>query len=209
MTYLFLFDFILRLYAAESRLQYLREPTTVIDIITIFPTLAAMALVWFGAEEHRGTDPLRNATASENELEFVSQLNFLRVVRLLRILRLFNILRRFKEKEERQSKSPEADVASHILRVSLTFFSTLFCFAGLFLSLETQLSPEAPGGMTGQRMYFHDALYNPQTLISKPPLNPNPKLYILDPRYFAIVTVSSVGYGEIQPKHVATKTLVM
>jgi hypothetical protein len=166
--YFFLADFIIRLYAAEAPASHLRKPLTVIDIFTVFPPYIGMILTFIA--DTISTQSGVESSVTKDDLGVVSDLDFLRVVRLMRLLRIITFI---------QGRSAQNnDVSAHILRITLTFFSVMFCFAGFYMEVERAYNADVD-------ILFHDALY------------------------FTIVTVSSVGYGDIQPQSWTAKMIVM
>ena len=124
--YFFLAEFIIRLYAAESPMSHLRKPLTLIDIFTVFPPYVGQILTFVSRKiaEQGG----EGSELSQDDLGVVGDLDFLRVVRLMRLLRIITFI---------QGRSAQNnDVSAHILRITLTFFSVMFCFAGFYMEVE-------------------------------------------------------------------------
>ena len=110
LTFFFLLDYILYLYAAEQRLKHVMTPLRIIDFITILPSL----LIFFIETEHKS----RSSTGEEfenKELETATQLNFLRFVRVLKLLRVLRLLRTVKQ----QSPSFAVDVDISRFRIRI------------------------------------------------------------------------------------------
>ena len=140
--YFFLAEFIIRLYAAESPMSHLRKPLTLIDIFTVFPPYVGQILTFVSRKiaEQGG----EGSELSQDDLGVVGDLDFLRVVRLMRLLRIITFI---------QGRSAQnKDVSAHILRITLTFFSVMFCFAGFYMEVERAYTADID-------IHFHDALY--------------------------------------------------
>jgi hypothetical protein len=75
----------------------------------------------------------------------IPALDFLRVTRLMRLLRIFHFI---------QGPTPEThDIDTHILRISITFISVMFCFAGIFMAVERGYANDK------DVVSFHNAAY--------------------------------------------------
>ena len=122
---LFIFEFILRLYASRSRLKHLFKPSTILDAVTILPTLFR----WF------------SPTYSTS---------FFILLRLFRLLRIFRFMRYLADERFFFGKiSPEL---LQVLRLLTTFIILFFISAGLFYSLESGANPKV--GSYGDALYY-------------------------------------------------------
>jgi hypothetical protein len=75
----------------------------------------------------------------------IPALDFLRVTRLMRLLRIIHFI---------QGPTPETnDINTHILRISITFTSVMFCFAGIFMEVERGYANDK------DVVSFHNAAY--------------------------------------------------
>ena len=178
LTFFFLLDYILYLYAAEQRLKHVMTPLRIIDFITILPSL----LIFFIETEHKS----RSSTGEEfenKELETATQLNFLRFVRVLKLLRVLRLLRTVKQQSP---GGQEGEVFRAATTMVLYGLSLIFCFAGLFQVVEMTNRPldELLDIWGAESFYFHDALY------------------------FTIITISTVGYGDYYPTTIPGKVCV-
>lgn len=111
----FLVEYVLRLYGAESRVGEALNPYTVVDFLAILPTLVLVLLPF----------PLGAVN-----------IGFLRVLRVVRVLRFY----RFTQDAEFFFGT----VSDNTLRVSkllLTILTLFFVSAGLFYSVEVQTNP--------------------------------------------------------------------
>ena len=137
----FLTEYVLRLYGARDRAAEASNAYTVIDLISILPTLAVVAL------------PIPAAAAS---------FGFLRAVRVVRVLRFYRFTR--------DAEFFFGTVSDNALRASkllLTVLVIFFVSAGLFYGVEHAANPEVDT--------FGDAFY------------------------FTVVTLSTVGFGDVLP----------
>eukprot|EP00960_Hanusia_phi_P055584 763007-Hanusia_phi.AAC.2 len=161
--YFFLTEFLVRLYAgqarnidlpglvvsdispaAENRWTHLRQALTIIDILTVFPPL----LISFSSNIVQIYDESTSKKGITAEINVAGQLGFLRVVCLLRILRVLILLSKDAEGDSDNPVDGSSRVFFHMVKVLLTFGSVMFCFAGLFMTVEQNY-----------RIWFHDALY--------------------------------------------------
>lgn len=146
----FLVEFLLRLYASESKLAYFKQPYTIIDLLAISPTL----LRWI----------FPGSTAA-----------FLATLRVIRLLRIFRFLR-FMETADFFFGT----VKEHVLRVMQLITTSaiiLFLSAGLIYSVETKINEDINT--------FGDSFY------------------------YTVVTVTTVGFGDITPDTEAGKLITV
>ena len=119
---------------------------------------------------------------SSSSVEFFGSLNFLRFIRILKILRIARLA-----KHLAKGDNDDIEVQKQLFSVSFMVFSIVFVFAGIFHLVENTFNSPAlmleKWGMSN--LEFHDALY------------------------FTIVTVATVGFGDIYPLSVAGKFLVI
>ncbi|EKX33910.1 hypothetical protein GUITHDRAFT_119893 [Guillardia theta CCMP2712] len=146
--YFFLTEFVLRFYAAENRWTHLRQALTIIDILTVFPPL----LILLASNVIQTYDEITQKKGITTEINVASQLGFLRVVCLLRILRVLILLSQENDSDAENPVDGSSGVFFHMIKVLLTFGSVMFCFAGLFMTVEQNYRPDF-------RIWFHDALY--------------------------------------------------
>ena len=110
----FLVEYVLRLYGAEDRFGELTNPYTVIDLLSVLPTLSVLLL--------------------PGPVTF--ELGFLRVARIVRVLRFYRFTR--------DEKFFFGTVEAQTLRAGelvLTIFVLLFATAGIFYSAEHAVNP--------------------------------------------------------------------
>lgn len=110
----FLAEYVLRIYGAADRLGELTNPYTVIDLLSVLPTLSVLVL--------------------PGPVTF--ELGFLRVARIVRVLRFY----RFTQDEEFFFGTVEAQTL-RAGELVLTIFVLLFATAGLFYSAEHAVNP--------------------------------------------------------------------
>ncbi len=133
-------EFLLRLYASEHRLKYLREWFTIIDLLAILPTVVG----WFIPAGRFG---------------------FLTTIRVLRLFRVFRFLR-FLESSEFFFGSV-ADYMLRVIRLVTSIGILFFVTAGLIYTVESSINDSI--------QTFGDAFY------------------------FTVVTLTTVGFGDITP----------
>ena len=109
----FLVEYVLRIYGAEDRVGELTNPYTVIDLLSVLPTLSVLLL--------------------PGPVTF--ELGFLRVARIVRVLRFY----RFTQDEEFFFGTVEAQTL-RAGELVLTIFVLLFATAGLFYSAENAVN---------------------------------------------------------------------
>ncbi len=138
---IFLVEYVLRIYGAESRLSEVTNPYTVVDLLAILPTLIVFAL-----------------PASPT----IVSIGFLRVVRVVRVLRFYRFVR-----DAEFFFGTVSDNTLRGLKLLLTVLVIFFVAAGLFYSAEAAANPGIDT--------FGDAFY------------------------YSVVTLSTVGFGDILP----------
>jgi len=130
LTFFFLFDYLIYLYAADKRMKHAMQPLVVIDGITILPAL----FIFFVELGTEGSDQVHV------QLDAVSKLNFLRFVRVLKLLRVLRLLRTV---NQRTAQDTSGEITRQVLGMVLTGLSLIFCFAGLFQIIETNTNEVA------------------------------------------------------------------
>ncbi len=133
-------EFVLRLYAAEKRLKHLKQWYTIIDFLSILPTVVS----WFLPTQ---------------------RIAFFITLRVLRLLRVFRFLR-FLETREFFFGSV-ADYALRVIRLITTVGILFFITSGLIYTVEHEVNDKI--------ISFGDAFY------------------------FTVVTLTTVGFGDITP----------
>ena len=114
-TLVFLVEYVLRLYGAESRLGEFLDPYTMVDLLAILPTLSVLVL------------PVPVVALN---------VGFLRALRVVRVLRFY----RFTRDEEFFFGTIEVGTL-RALKLLLTVLTVLFVAAGLFYSAEHATNP--------------------------------------------------------------------
>jgi voltage-gated potassium channel len=110
----FLAEYLLRLYGAESRLAELFDPYTVVDLVAIAPALVVVA----------------------SPATLAVEAGFLRVVRVVRVLRFYRFTR-----DAEFFFGTVADNTLRALELLLTVLVLFFLSAGLFYSVEHVANP--------------------------------------------------------------------
>ncbi|GAB1544501.1 ion transporter [Scytonema sp. NUACC21] len=129
----FALEYLLRLWSAENKIQYIFSPYAIIDLMAILPFFI-------------GTVDIR----------------FIRLLRWFRILRLI----RFIDKKFLWGIDTEDGVI--FIRILFTLFAIIFVYSGLIYQVEH-------------------------------PVNPKVFVTFLDAFYFSVVTMTTVGFGDVTP----------
>ncbi|WP_338729598.1 ion transporter [Haladaptatus sp. DJG-WS-42] len=141
-SFVFLGEYLLRLYSARNRLAEALNPYTIVDLLAIAPTLLIFLFP---------------------TVELVAlNVGFLRVLRVMRALRFY----RFTADEEFFFGTVSLSTL-RAMKLALTVVTIFFVTAGLFYSFEHHLNPTVNN--------FGDAFY------------------------FVVVTLTTVGFGDITP----------
>jgi hypothetical protein len=186
-TQFFMIDFLLNWYL-DGTFSYLTQSMTIIDIVTILPVYLT----------------LTTGTKSSN----LGFLRFVRILRLVRIFRTFKALRSL------------SGVKRQLLSLTLTLLSMTFLAAGLVQLMENDIeqyrfdcqyinshtmwqpscSPSYPADATCDCEENNcKAFYQRGDGKNRPSGIRCIRLTYFDAFYFIIVTVSTVGYGDISP----------
>jgi voltage-gated potassium channel len=137
----FLVEYVLRLYGAPNRLAEFLNGYTLVDLVSILPTLAVLVL------------PLSVGALN---------IGFLRVIRIVRVLRFYRFT-----KDRDFFFGTVSDNTLRAMKLLLTVLVLLSASAGLFYSVEHTTNPAVST--------FGDAFY------------------------YTVVTLSTVGFGDILP----------
>jgi len=121
----FLVEYVLRLYGAESRIAEATSPYTVVDLVAILPTFTVLLLPGVTLVD----------------------VGFLRVIRIVRVLRFY----RFTQDEEFFFGTVSVG-RLRSMRLLLTVLSLFFVAAGLFYSVEAAQNPDV--STFGDAFYF-------------------------------------------------------
>jgi voltage-gated potassium channel len=113
----FLVEYALRLYGAESTVGEATNPYTVADLVAILPTLVVLVLPGVG-------------------LALAAEVGFLRAVRVVRVLRFYRFTR-----DAEFFFGTVSDNALRSLKLLLTVLVVFFVSAGLFYSVEHAANP--------------------------------------------------------------------
>jgi len=149
MNLFFAADFLLHLYAAESRSRYIFNKYVIVDIITIVPTLIIFFFKVTGNSGQRTT------------MEILQSFNFLRVVRLIKVQHL--VLR--ENNNAREYGGP--NVRRQLIGALIKFFVVLFSFAGAYLTIENEFAPTSMLKRRNRgRLTIIDCLYFVATTVS-------------------------------------------
>mgnify|MGYP003384993580 FL=1 len=198
-TQLFMIDFLLNWYL-DSTIQFLWHPLSLIDVFTIVPVYLTLATQSTGA----------------TNLGF---LRFVRILRLVRIFRTFKALRNL------------SGIKRQLLSLILTLLSMTFLAAGLVQLMENDIEQ-----YQFDCQYINSATYWEPSCTSTQPAEDDTcdcssnncegyylrgdkryhptgirciRLTYFDAFYFIIVTVSTVGYGDISPTTMYSRIVVL
>ena len=200
-TQFFLIDFFFNWFVAASTRQYLTSAMTFIDIVTIVPVYVSIILGDRGAPN-------------------LSLLRFVRILRLIRILRTFKLL------------GGLSGIKRQLITLSLTLMSLTFMAAGVVQVMENdvkQLSYNCKyiGPDTlyepscDEHSYTYDshkcdcqehscrAAYLSADHPGEPSIIRCVELPFFDCYYFIIVTMATVGYGDISPSTNISKMVII
>jgi voltage-gated potassium channel len=139
----FLAEYALRVYGAESRVAEATNPYTVADLLAVLPTIVVFVVPGVG-------------------LALAAELGFLRALRVVRVLRFYRFTR-----DAEFFFGTVSDNTLRALKLLLTVLVVFFVSAGLFYSAEHAVNPDVNT--------FGDAFY------------------------YTVVTLSTVGFGDILP----------
>ncbi len=198
-TQLFMIDFLLNWYL-DSTVNYLWQPLSLIDEFTILPVYITL-----------GTD----STAAAN----LGFLRFVRILRLVRIFRTFKALRNL------------SGIKRQLLSLILTLLSMTFLAAGLvqlmendieqyqfdckYINAETYWEPSCSSTEPADDETCDCNTNNCEGYYLRGDGRGNPtgirciRLTYFDAFYFIIVTVSTVGYGDISPTTMYSRIVVL
>ncbi len=147
----FIVEYITRLYGARNRIGHLFSPYSIIDLLSILPTIL---------EPLMGTE----------------QIGVLILLRMFRVFRILRFLRFFQTADFFFGKI--SDAMLNVLRLVMTIFMIFFVASGLFFIVE--------GGVENPMISnFGDAFY------------------------FAVVALTTVGFGDIVPVSGAGKAVTV
>jgi hypothetical protein len=198
-TQFFLMDFLFNWFVATTTRQYFFNLMTAIDILTIFP--------------------LYTSYFFDTVINF-SIFRFIRILRLVRILRTTS----FQESITRLKR--------HLITLLLTLLCLVFLATGIFNVIENdikqltldckyinELTNYEPSCDSQQPTYDLsscdcaanncDAIYHRRDTIHKPSRIKCINIPFFDCFYFIVVSISTVGYGDINPSTTLSRTVVI
>ena len=115
-VFVFVMEYVLRLYAAQNRIEEFVNPYTMVDLLSVMPTLSVLL----------APVPV-----------IVQNVGFLRALRVIRVLRFY----RFTQDEEFFFGTVSVGTL-RTTKLLLTVLIIFFLFAGLFYSVEYRVNPE-------------------------------------------------------------------
>jgi hypothetical protein len=198
-TQFFELDFLLNWFISESNMSFFMKLTTTIDILTIIPVYI---------------DPI----VSLNVYPFV---NFLRVIRMFRLIRLFNSFRLIKELNgiNRQltliafSMILLTFVAAGVLQIVDNSVEIKCNYINEYTNWEPSCDPVYPmyndNNNCDCNLFRCRSSFTPNDKKNKPSRILCRSLTYYDAFYLVIVTVATVGYGDITIRTVAGKGIII
>lgn len=199
-TQFFGVDFIYSFFAASAKFSFLVDPWTITDFLTIIPVYIALFL---------------QGKKSFN----LSIFRFVRILRLVRILRVFRVL------------GGLSGVRRQVITLCLTLLSLVFMAAGIvqlmendvkqlmefkcdyinhYTNWEPSCTPDLPATPECDCLTQNCQLYYDSYDVDGQPSGVRcMQLQFFDAFYFMIVTVATVGYGDISPRTIPSKCVVM
>jgi hypothetical protein len=200
-TQFFLIDFLFNWFVATSTRQYLLSVMTCVDVVTIVPVYVSLILGDEGAPN-------------------LSLLRFVRILRLIRILRTFKLL------------GGMSGIKRQMITLSLTLLSLTFMAAGVvqvvendvkqlsydckYIGLHTNYEPSCEKGYATYddkdcdcRDHSCRAAYVSSDHRGEPSYIRCNELPYFDCFYFIIVTMATVGYGDIAPSTSISKMVII
>eukprot|EP01062_Namystynia_karyoxenos_P078036 TRINITY_DN7975_c0_g1_i1.p1 TRINITY_DN7975_c0_g1~~TRINITY_DN7975_c0_g1_i1.p1 ORF type:complete len:1066 (+),score=333.58 TRINITY_DN7975_c0_g1_i1:101-3298(+) len=175
----FLADYCLRVFLAEHRFRFLATLQSVVDILCITPAVFVFTFESDGAM-HKPDDASGDWHPDADPRQLVFFLQFLRVVRLARLLRA--------SRPAAVSKRGDPEGLRTQLRVLLLTVLTLILVTAVLVHLIEKHAwiTEVDGSHadTQHIKYLHDAVY------------------------FVVITLTTVGYGDIVPHTIIAKVFI-
>ncbi|KAA0151732.1 hypothetical protein FNF29_04416 [Cafeteria roenbergensis] len=171
----FLLDYLLRLFAAQDRAEFAMRSSSIIDVITVLPVLS----------------PILNLPTS------VAFVRVLRALRISRVLRLFRSVDGSGGIGDRETFADvERSIRKQVVSLVLTIASFLFVAAGICHVVEQV----QPGSFSRPNIDDSDCPFERTEDAVPSYLWPSHcRFSLLDAFYLAVVTASTIGFGDIAP----------
>lgn len=198
MTQFFELDFLLHWFISDTNQSFFMNPTTLIDVLTIIPVYLDSVVT----------------------LEVYPFLSFLRVLRLLRLLRLYDRLRIIKEMNSinRQlaliafSLAIMTFVFAGVLQIVDTTVQMNCIYINAYTNWQPSCDPVYPTYGSEEcdcKLLKCYSSFGPNDNKSEPSRIACNSLTFYDAFYVTIVTVATVGYGDILIRTIAGKGILM
>ena len=212
-TQFFALDFLYNMASSSNIWHYMTEGWTIVDIVTIVPVYITLGLAANGESGGTGVN--------------LSVFRIIRILRLIRVLRMFKLLNGL------------SGVQRQLVTLSLTLTSLIFMAAGIIHIMENDLKqimeyncsyinantlwepsckPDLPYSLdtdpcdcvsTVVPQYQCVSGYDSADKNGEPSAISCSTVTFLDAFYFLVVTVSTVGYGDILPTTQASRAVVV
>ena len=201
-TQFFLVDFLFNWFVANSTLKYFKSVMTLVDVVTIVPVYITLLV-------------------GEKDIPNLSLLRFLRILRLIRILRTFKLL------------GGVSGIRRQLITLSLTLLSLTFMAGGVvqvmendvkqltydcqyinqFTNFEPSCDSMMPIGNSTEPCDCPDhscnAAYTSSDNNHEPSYIRCNELPYFNCFYFIVVTMATVGYGDIYPTTGPSKVVII